>query len=210
MDLPIIIKKESIKLFGLFNSITLYLKEDIAIFTGMNIPLSYFIQLFMYDDVEGLKLYGEFVSKHKKNYTHHTDQDIINYFNNKFDIKGPLENIINSLERMFFDSYTRNLYEACYGMKFDITLKNILTYAMTTDIENKPPNFVDLKFKRVVFLEILLRPLFERVLPLIKMASKGSRPDELKMDALTIMKFFLSSNDSKKKRVYGKFISRLM
>lgn len=200
VDFPIIIKKGSIKVAGLFNSITLYMKDDIAIFTGTNIPQSYFLQLLMYDDVEGYDLYTDLTIKYKKKHKQHSESDIINYFDNKFNVGGSFDEILAFLERLFFDTYTRNLYQACYGHLFEINLKNIVKHALLMDINDDSPDFVDLTYKRISFMEILLRPLFDRTAHVAKSVCNGYRPDEIKMDALTVSKTFVSSTNPKKKK----------
>ena len=52
LDKPIIYKKNSIELYSLLNSITLYFKvgNTRAIFGGRNIPIEYFLQWYLTDD----------------------------------------------------------------------------------------------------------------------------------------------------------------
>ena len=198
MDLPITVKKESMKLFSLFNSITLYMKDDISIFTGVNIPLSYFLQLFLSDDVSSLELYGELTAKYNLKHPQHTEENILNYFaTSKFQFIGTKQELITFLENIFFDDYTRRLYEQCYNFK-DVSLSTIIKEAIRYDIEDDRPSFIDLDKKRVVFNEVLLRPIFDKVAALAKSAWTGYKPDEMRIDQLAILKYFLTSADKKR------------
>lgn len=197
MDLPITVKKESMKLFSLFNSITLYMKDDISIFTGVNIPLSYFLQLFLNDDEDGMELYNELDAKYGLKHKQHTEENILNYFaTSKFQFNGTKEGLITFLENIFFDDYTRRLYEQCYDFQ-NVSLATIIKEAIRYDIEDARPSFIDLTKKRVVFNEVLLRPVFDKVAALAKSAWTGYKPDEMRIDQLAILKYFLTSADKK-------------
>lgn len=200
IDYPIIIKKESIKLYAIFNSITLYMKDDIVIFTGSNIPMSYFFYLLFKDDKEGEDLSKEILLKYGKEYIKPSDDDLIAYFDNKFQFKGKdLDQIINFLERVFFDAYTKKLYEKCYDIE-NIDLRKIVKKSLQLYLYNEPPNFVDLSQKRIVFLEMIFRPLIERISNLVKRIWYGFKIDEIKVDQLNIVKYFLTSPDPTQKR----------
>ena len=198
-DLPIVIKNKSIMLSSTFNSVTLYMKDNIAIFTGVNIPLENFLQLFLMDDVEDIKLYGEFIAKHKLRHSTLTEQNILNYFKNKFNVKKDKNSVIDVLERTFLDEHAINLYKASYGLE-EVNLRNIIRNAITIDINDESPNFIDLSKKRLVFIEILMRPLFERVAGMVKQVSAGFKVDEIRIDQMVILKTFLTSKDLNKKR----------
>jgi len=198
IDLPIVVKPVSLKLSGLFNSITLYMNDDIAIFTGVNIPLSYFLQLLYEDDPKGLILYGELIAKFKKRHEQHSEENILSYFQSKFHFKGNREETIKFLENFFFDPYTLELYKSCYHME-QPTLAKIIKIAMKKCVEGKTPSFIDLTYKRITFLEVLFRPLFERVAATINKQT-WRQCDEIKLNKLTIIKYYLTSPDKKKKK----------
>ncbi|MFW6247038.1 MAG: hypothetical protein ACOC22_02585 [bacterium] len=200
IDYPIICKNESIKLTALFNSITLYMKDDIVVFINHNIPLSMFLQLFL-QDKEGKELYQEFIIKKKLKHEKHSDENLINYFKQKFS-GNTYSEIKTQIENLFLDDYTKSLYEKCYD--FEINIENIIKYALRVFNNDEVPNFIDLKNKRMVFLEILLRPLLDRISSLSINISKGQKVYSTELDKYSVIKYFLRSpNNSAQKKING-------
>ena len=70
-------------------------------------------------------------------------------------------------------------------------------------LNDEIPEYIDLHHKRLVFMELLLSPLFKRVGNIASQAARGFYPDMIKMDHLQILKHFLSSHDKKKKGSEG-------
>jgi hypothetical protein len=203
LDKPIVIKKKSIKLYSLFNSISISLSHDITTFTRANIPLQYMFGLFLETDEE-LDLYRQLTNIYNIKFKPKSDTDILNYFGNNIG-RYTREDIIKFFENLFFDDYTKYLYRSCYPGLFDdnMTLKNILLTSLKMRINDEIPNYIDLKHKRLVFIELLMTPLFKRVGSLAAQAARGFFPDELKIDHLQIQKHFLNSPDKKKKGSEG-------
>ena len=203
LDKPIVIKKKSIKLYSLFNSISISLSHDIATFTRANIPLQYIFSLFLESDEE-LSLYQKISNIYNIKFKPKDEADVFNYFGNNIG-KYTREDIIEFFENLFFDDYTKYLYQSCYPGVFDdnMTLKDILIISLKMRINDEIPNYIDLEHKRIVFIELLLSPLFKRVGALAAQAARGFFPDELKIDHLQIQKHFLTSPDKKKKGSEG-------
>ncbi len=203
LDKPIVIKKKSIKLYSLFNSISISLSHDITTFTRANIPLQYMFGLFLETDEE-LDLYRQLTNIYKIKFKPKKEADILNYFGNNIG-RYTREDIIKFFENLFFDDYTKYLYKSCYPGTFDdkMSLKDILITSLKMRINDEIPNYIDLEHKRLVFIELLLSPLFKRVGSLAAQAARGFFPDELKIDHLQIQKHFLTSPDKKKKGSEG-------
>ncbi|MDX1702120.1 MAG: hypothetical protein R3250_15955, partial [Melioribacteraceae bacterium] len=203
LDKPIVIKKKSIKLYSLFNSISISLSHDITTFTRANIPLQYMFGLFL-ETPEELDLYRQLSSIYKIKFKPKQESDVLNYFGNNIG-RYTREDIIKFFENLFFDDYTKYLYKMCYPGSFDdnMTLKNILITSLKMRINGEIPNYIDLEHKRLVFIELLMSPLFKRVGSLAAQAARGFFPDELKIDHLQIQKHFLTSPDKKKKGSEG-------
>ena len=196
LDKPIVIKFESVKLYSLFNSITIYAKKDVCIFCKYNIPLSYFMQLFLNDTGEE-QIYTELVNRFKLVNVTHTENDLIIYFNDKFGTQyQTLEDIKTHLETIFFDIYTKRLYEISYNM--NPTLSNIVIASCKMLLSNQTPSFIDLSNKRLMFMELLLSPYFKAIGGLTQSVSKQYETNELKIDQLEIMKHFIRSREKKK------------
>jgi hypothetical protein len=70
-------------------------------------------------------------------------------------------------------------------------------------LNDQIPEYIDLNYKRLVFMELLLSPLFKRIGSMAAQAARGFLPDEVKMDQYQILKHYLSSPDKKKKGSEG-------
>lgn len=197
VDLPIVIKKESVKLSSLFNSITIYFKHDIATFTGVNIPLSYFISLFVYD-INVINLFRDIMKNFKYNFIHTPIEDIIIYFRNKFNFTGDThEELINFLYKIFFDRYTYNMYNTYYN---STDLQDLISKAIISYANNEIQNFSDLNNKRLIFIEFLISPIIKRIADVARQVWSGYKHDEIKIDSLTIVKYFQRSKDDNKQQ----------
>jgi|GEM_PF-1533030 len=207
IDYPISIKKKSAIIMTLFNSITLYFKQNIAIITGKNIPITYFLQLFIdKQNEEEVKLYNDFCNLLKIEIENISEENLINFFSSKFKTEKTIPSIIKKLELLTFDDYTKQLYEKCYPDLKEITLKNIILKTMKLSLKG-PISFIDFNFKRLVFLEFILKPYFTRITTLAIDTSKGGIKNKLIMDELSILKYFLSSSKNNKQNgLSGKFL----
>lgn len=190
LDKPIIYKKNSIKLYGLINSITMYFKigDTRAIFGGKNIPIEYFLQWFLKDNHT---LLNEIEDKFKINKTRYPHESLIVYFSNFFNCEEK-EEIINELfNKLFFDNYTMDLYKKSYP-DFDISFKNLVNYSITKFIdETFQVNFVDLKEKRLIFTELLLAPFFQRISDAAFNFCRGQKLSAVSFNEEEIIKFFM-------------------
>jgi len=195
VDYPLSIKKKSMKISSMFNSITFYQKDDIVIFTRRNFTMESFIQLFLdYDD----DIYVTYRNKIGKTHQKWDTNNLIEFFSKKFSINNKnIESVIEKIENLFFDSYTYYLYKTCYSdkLKEDFGIKDIVKLALKESFTGKKA-FNNLKYKRVTLLEMLLRPFLDKISSLATEVSKGIPKDMMKMDELLITKYFLTSVDS--------------
>jgi hypothetical protein len=203
LDKPIVIKKKSIKLFSLFNSLSISLSHDIATFTRANIPLQYLFGVFL-ETNEEKQIYADIANKFKLKYQPKNESDILNYFNNNIG-RDTKKDIIEFFDNLFFDDYTRYLYQGCYPKLFNesVSLKEALIQSLKMKLDDEIPEYIDLNYKRLVFIELLLSPLFKRIGNIAAQAARGFFPDEVKIDHLQILKHFLNSPDKKKKGSEG-------
>lgn len=192
LDKPMVVKGNSITLHGLFNSMTLYLKKDVCIFMGINILLSYFLQLFL-KDTKHESLYDNIVKTFKLPTAKHTDPDIINYFNGLFRTQNTTKNqIIAYIERLFFDNYTKSLYDKSYNLN---NLRDIIIESITIILNSEAPSFINLKNKRMVFMELLLTPYLKKVANCAKQSSNNYNIDQIKMGLSDIIKHFTKTKN---------------
>jgi hypothetical protein len=200
LDKPIAIKKNSIKLSSTFNSITIY--DKLVTFMGTNIPANFFVEfIFNENDPEQLQTKLDMISEFNISKTNLSEKDIVQYFGNILHCEPIKKDIFNKMEIMFFDDYTKLLYQNCYNIRTeDLNLAKIIQISLKLRETAEKDMFIDLKFKRMVFIEILLSPLFKRTAILASQASRGYQPSVMSMDLLELVKYF--RNDLHNKFIY--------
>jgi len=70
------------------------------------------------------------------------------------------------INKLFFDKWTLGLYEQIYGFKTH-DLREVLDHVKDNMHRINPDDFINLKYKRVIFIEQLLLPVFRAVRALI-------------------------------------------
>jgi len=194
VDYPIAIKKKSIMISSLFNSISLYDYDNSATFTGRNFPLDSFIQLFI--DFNNPS-YQNYIDLKQLNHKEWDEDNLIELYSKKFSIKKKSKDkIIERIEALFFDNYTFHLYKACYNLD-EVNLKNIILKSLELIDSNQDTAFNNLNYKRIVFMEYLLSPFLKRCSALANEVSKGVPKEYLKVDEFFINKYYLTSTNSK-------------
>lgn len=190
LDQPIIYKNISIKLYGLINSLTLFFKpgNTRAIFCGRNIPLDFFLQWFVGDNDELLeKIYQKY------NYTriNYPKNQLLEYFSNFFNCEMNEQIINTKFNNMFFDNYTKDLYFKTYKRHF--TFQELINYCLCNyfDENRIPDHFVDLRTKRLVFVELLLSPFFSRIGEAAFCMCKGQTLTAMNFNESEIIKNFM-------------------
>lgn len=177
-DEPITLKKNSISLYSLFNPMTIYEGDGRVIFLGNNIPIDRFFNLY-YDvnipkDKEILEYFGIDCKSIEPMAT--SLQNLSNIFN----IPPNKEEIKKKVDLLFFDDWTSELYQEYYGIDNDkINMKSILDKSYDRSTNNIDGSFIDIRNKRLVFIEYLLAPLFKSVTAAVNRMVVGS-PHDLK------------------------------
>jgi len=190
LDKPIIIKKKSIKLTGTFNSITIY--DKLVTFVGVNIPAMYFLDIFLSNtDLEEAKLKSDFATTFEINPTTISESDLLTYFSNIFKCDPYRTVIKDHFHKLFFDSFSKILYQQCYNLKEEeLSIAKLLKIALDIERYSDEDAFIDLSQKRLVFIEILLSPIFKRMAIMASRASRGFVINEIVMDQMEIVKNF--------------------
>jgi hypothetical protein len=160
-DLPLAVKKRSILCYGLFNSLTLYAEDSRVIFLGHNIPIGRFLNIFLNEQEVALACSEQFLDCSNIN----EKRDVsIRYMANLLKLAVPdLELIKARINDIFFDEWTLNLYKEYYNLDFinmDILIRNLLFTAIL-DKDNR--SFIDLHYKRLIFIEYILSPFLRSV-----------------------------------------------
>jgi len=196
IDKPIIIKENSINLASLFSSITINFKNNMCIFTGRNIDLSIFVSAFLFNDNS-----NEANNIRNMININNDEKEIVEYFNKILNESfTSITNIVEYSEKLFFDEYTKYLYSACYSDSEHInvsSLNDIIKISLTKYFSGQIFNFIDLKNKRISFIELLLAPLFKKVANITYQINKGFLIDEMVIDQFVVIKNF-HKNESKK------------
>jgi len=197
LDKPIVIKKKSVKLSSTFNSITIY--DKLITFMGNNIPAIYFLSIFLSDnDVEQAALKQEFIQRFKIFNNPISEQDLLSYFSNLFKCNPDRESIQNHFHSIFFDGYTKLLYQQCYNLEEkDLNIQTLLKIVIDLSNSMKDDSFIDLDLKRLVFIEILLWPVFKRIAQAASQASRGFYVNEITMDQMEVIKNFYTNLHNK-------------
>jgi hypothetical protein len=190
LDQPIVLKDKSIKLTSTFNSISIY--DKLVKFMGINIPASYFLNLFLPDDnVEYFQLKKDIIKNFKISEISISDNDLFNYYANILKCDATREKIQEQFNNIFFDDYSKLLYKQYYNLEDnEINMSTILKITNQLRLNSSELDFIDLTQKRLVFVEVLLWPLFKRIAYTAVQASRGYYVDEILFDQFELVKNF--------------------
>lgn len=199
VDEPIVLKKNSLKLSSMFKSITIYFNESRVIFNGMNIPISRFFRLFTENEniiINICKIYNSLYFKEsRKRSLKLVSEELLGF---------PCEeDFVDYIEKLFFDDWTEELYSKYYNIEKP-TLEDILTLATVRKRDNIKPSFNDLKYKRIIFIELLFDPLIKIIGGIVSELLKGKKFTEIKLKQSSIIDhFYASSNSGLKTKANG-------
>lgn len=158
-DEPIVMKENSISLQSLFQPMTLYFSQKRAIFMGINFPLSDIFQIISHDwDKDDIELVEETFNIDLRS---KTLTNVVNYFSEKLNTPKDPVDIKNKINQLFFDQWTSELYHKFYGISSNIDDVFLLT--TRRKFHETKPSFIDLRYKRLTFIEHILRPFFKSI-----------------------------------------------
>ncbi len=195
-DKPFSFKEKSIMISTLFNSMSFMFKKNIITFTGINIPLHIFLLLFLYNDPKD-QVFPDFINlittKYNKKFKMKIEPEdhVINYFTSRIDCENNVKSILKHFDKLMFDPYTTYSLSVCYDIPVkDINIVTIVRKLFEMDLNNEYINFIDLKHKRLIFIELLLRPIFKKFSSLAIQTVRGFKFSQLKMDRYSVLKNF--------------------
>ena len=190
-DEPIVLKEKSISIYSLFQPITLYFEQNRVIFMGINILMSDFLQLMTvgWPD-EAVKMIE---SELKIDLNANSLETIIKHLSQKLNCGQTVQEIKNKINLLFFDGWTHDLYRQFYD--FDPIIDNVLKVALHRKIEGKKPSFIDLRHKRLAFVEPLMRPFTKAVGDAAKGLLKGNSVKSLKLNLGVLVNHFFKDLD---------------
>lgn len=188
-DEPIVIKEKSVVLQSTFQPLTIYFKDNRIIFMGHNIRIDDFFTFMMstwdkkYDDYKTIITDDLQISPSSKSIT-----QIVDYLAEKFFCQKDIVSLKARLNELFFDDWTKQVYHQFYNI--DPTLDNVIRLTVEMKEKFSKPSFVDLRHKRLTFMEPLLRPYFKSIATVAQSLLKGYLVKSIKMDPSAIVKHF--------------------
>lgn len=152
VDYPIVIKKNSIILKSTYCPITIFFKksENRIIFFRKNIPIYRFLKLIYDTDYEVKNICDQLEIQYIK------ESNSIELLASYFNLIPEKEIVLNFFNKLFFDQWTKDLYHKIYGIN-DYNLKTIIPRFINQFISKEKNSFINLNYKRLTFIEILLQ-----------------------------------------------------
>lgn len=188
-DEPIVLKTKSISIYSLFQPLSLYLEDNRVTFMQDNYEMTDFLQVLMYDwSPANIKLMEKFITLNPKQ-----DNRIINLFAQKLKCDPDPAKIKFRINQLIFDDWTYELYETYYGMQPSIDM--ILKIAFDRSLDGFQPKFGDLKHKRLMFIEQLMKGLFKRISSSAKALLNRKNVRSLMFPQNGFTKYFFSELD---------------
>ena len=187
-DEPIVLKENSMVMHSLFQPLTLYFAQNRVIFMGINIVLTDFLQLITSNwDQSRVKDIEKFfnIDIHSGQLQH-----IVSYLSGKLNTGQTVEEIKDKIDLLFFDNWTRELYEKFYN--FTPTVDNVINAALDRKMTKNKISFIDLRHKRLTFIEPFMRPYTKAIGDCAKGLLKGHNIKSLKLNMGAIIKHFFS------------------
>lgn len=190
LDEPITFKKNSIKLNSLFKPITLYTQDNRIIIDGHNIPISRFLRLYESDE----SVVKEVCDLFNTQYIIESQDESVAKISKLIKCDEDLENIVNFIENIFFDNWTKDLYCAFYKRE-NMTMMDIFHITMQRIYNKEYIEFNNIAHKRLVFIELLLDPLFKAINKLIYTLKNIKSVIQIPIKANAIINHFYASGN---------------
>ena len=191
VDEPIASKKKSIMLSSLFQSITLYIKDNRVTFMRGNIVLNDFLKIIAigWDD-EYKKQIGTSLGI---NLSSPLNIKALKMLSKKLNCPVDASEIKKKIEMIFFDEWTTQLYKHFYNI--EPKLDEVFKIAFSRYLETKPV-FVDLRYKRLAFIEPLLSPFFKAIAnATVALLENGFQRHSLNLHMKEIINHFFTKLD---------------
>jgi hypothetical protein len=190
LDEPITFKKDSIKLYSLFKPMTFYFKDNSMTLDSHNIPISRFLRIYESNN----QIIKEICNIVNTQYIHETRDESIEKISNTLNCKQDIEYIKTYLELIFFDDWTKELYEVYYGIE-KVNILSLIEIIIDRIYNNNHYEFNDLNYKRLVFVELLLDPLFKAINRFVQRIKNNIPTNQIPIKANAIIShFYLSKN----------------
>lgn len=192
-DEPIVSKENSMLFYSIFQPITLYFSEQRVIFMGSNYVLADFLNFITWNWDPYLRQVIEELLNIKFN---NSLTSIITHLANRLNCLQEYDIIKDKINSLFFDDYTLKLYQKCYDVSdIDGVIQHGLLKRYDHIINNKIHKFNDLRFKRLIFIEMILKPYFKAISGCSKLLLSNKNIFNLKMKINELVEnFYLNLN----------------
>jgi hypothetical protein len=189
-DLPVVAKKRSLLCYSLFNSLTFFNDDNRVTFLGNNIPISRFLRVYLSESEIELACSKDYLNC---KYVKESENISFNSLSSLFGVNVPDKELIKQkIDLIFFDEWTKGLYQSIYN-KQDINSSILIKDLLFNTIVNKDEvSYIDLNYKRLMFIEVLLAPLFRSVSTASKYILNGQQPFTLKIGMGDIISYFFT------------------
>jgi len=187
VDLPISIKKNSISIYSLFNPVSFFISKNYIIVSGRNIPMSRFFSFFYSEDET-----KEILDTFECEYRSESEEVMLLAFSKVLNVAPNRKEIEERFNDLFLDRWTKELYESVYDKRIN-TFKDIIDIVVYKYTNEEKPSFIDLNHKRLMFIELILGPLFKAVSDAVRdMVVYNKDIYKLPLDANAVIKNFSS------------------
>jgi len=190
-DEPIVLKKESELLSSLFQPITIFFADKRIIFMGTNFVIDDFLQLICYDWEEQDK---DLIEVNLNiNLRNKSLKELEKIFGEKLNIEPNVLAIKHKMNQLFFDDWTEELYRKFYNI--EPNLDNVFKLALSRRIFKETKSFVDLRFKRLTFIEPLMTQYFKGITRASSQLLRNIQPRNLKLKQSALISSFFTDLD---------------
>lgn len=191
-DEPLTFKKESLKMYSLFKPISMYFKDNRITFDSHNIPISRFLRIYENDNNVIKEICEDIFNTQ---YIHESFDESIEKMAATFKCENDPNYIISYLDNIFFDDWTKELYEVYYNIQ-DVSIINLMDIIISRKYNNQTFEFNDLNYKRLMFIELLLDPLFKSMGSFIYKLKNNLNTNQIPIKTNAIITHFYASKES--------------
>lgn len=161
IDEPIVVKKRSIMISSLFQSITVYVADNRVTFMRTNIVLEDFIKIIT--ETWDIAYQKEIESLLNITLTTPINSKTLTILGKKLKCPANSKHIKSKMNLLFFDEWTTQLYKKFYNI--NANLEDVFKIMFDKYIERQTTKivFTDLRYKRLTFIEPLMNPFFKAI-----------------------------------------------
>lgn len=186
LDEPITFKKFSISLYSLFKPITIDLKKNRVVINRHSIPVSRLFRIYLQSE----QSVSDLCDLLNTSYIQEPISTTIHYVSKSLGCDKDINEIRKNIDLVFFDNWTKDLYQTYYQFN---SMYDIIHEIENRVVNNIKSEFNDITKKRLLFIELILSPLFREFNNLANNLASGQRVIKLNIKPNVITDHFYSS-----------------